>query len=95
MNISIFRKQNNTRGIKYPYPIEPEPEEKNGFTLFDVILFCAVCFLSGYYIGWIHTHGVINGSPTSQQIEKLAGNLFPAVIILSWIVIGYLYRTRK
>lgn len=95
MNISLFKGVNKTRSFKYPFPIEPEPEPKNGFALFEVILFCMVAFLSGYYIGWIHTHGVIEGSPTHQQIEKLAGNLIPAVIILSWIVIGYLWRMKR
>ena len=95
MNISLFRNINRQRNFKYPFPIEPEPEPRSGFALFEVILFCMVSFLCGYYIGWIHTHGVIEGGPTHAQIEKLAGNLFPAVIILSWIVIGYLWRSRK
>lgn len=80
---------------RFAYPFSPEPDERNGFTLYELILFCMVAFMGGYYIGWIHTHGVIEGKTFHLWIDEAAKFLFPVILGGSWIIIAYLFKVRK
>lgn len=97
MNIPLFRPDGSRIKIAHPFFTEPnqEPNERNGFTLYELILFCMVAFTGGYYIGWIHTHGVIEGKSFHLWIDEAAKFLFPVILGGSWIIIAYLFKARK